>query len=88
MCRKESVWVAPHRMDSQDTFTSVGDGLDDDVATLKANDNENELKELRTFADLVHSKNKVRSDHKRGLRRSLSRVWRAGRSNAELEQRL
>lgn len=26
---------------------------------IKANENENELKELRTFTDLVHSKNKV-----------------------------
>lgn len=27
---------------------------------LKLNENENELKELRTFTDLVHSKNKVK----------------------------
>lgn len=33
--------------------------MDDDAPTLKLNENENELKELRTFTDLVHSKNKA-----------------------------
>lgn len=51
----------------QDAFHGVGD---DDSLLIKANENENELKELRTFTDLIHSKNKVRMAKKfhRGAR--------------------
>lgn len=45
----------------QDAFHGVGD---DDSLLIKANENENELKELRTFTDLIHSKNKVRMAEK------------------------
>ncbi|CAN0517417.1 unnamed protein product, partial [Scytosiphon promiscuus] len=38
----------------QDAFHGGGD---DDSLLIKANENENELKELRTFTDLIHSKN-------------------------------
>lgn len=44
------------RFIEQDAFVGVGD---DDATMLKLNENENELKELRTFTDLIHSKNKV-----------------------------
>lgn len=40
----------------QDAFNEIGE---DDAPLIKMNENENELKELRTFTDLVHSKNKV-----------------------------
>ncbi|CAM9831714.1 unnamed protein product [Scytosiphon promiscuus] len=43
---------------SCDAFNGIGE---DDAPLIKTNENENELKELRTFTDLIHSKNKVMS---------------------------
>ncbi|CAB1102561.1 unnamed protein product [Ectocarpus sp. CCAP 1310/34] len=47
-----------HLEQQEDAFNGIGE---DDAPLTKTNENEDELKELRTFTDLVHSKNKVMS---------------------------
>ena len=56
-CNRFLVWVCAYwPPPTQDAFNGIGE---DDAPMMKTNENENELKELRTFTDLIHSKNKV-----------------------------